>query len=413
MKNIVIIIFLSIGILSCQQNRKKNSETNPLLFNFEQSERFIDLMDYLEAKDSSGFAIEKLSDELISQNFQANSIDVVLNKKIDSLLSLSVYDDFSEITTSYVNDTTYEGREGYRMSFLFFPKTRINMSAGMSDIWATFWEKNNDAKVIQILNTIKREEKQITEKALSTSVELLPEGFNLPVVTEVIFCFDGNRGSFTNDSQIFMEMFDFPSDDFILERFINVLTHELHHIYYGNWFSNQLSTTNMSAKQEALFNYMEPIIFEGIAQQIDHNDKSDQAKYLFNHRPLIEDLFIEMTTSIRKIANSNEPLITFEEENGKIWDKRMDFLKKYLPEGYEDNTISNAPTIVYYIGYQLYNSILQKGGKKRLNFVIENYDCLLEEYNKIHSADLLIPKIPDDIVKLWKNSFKNTTSNKK
>lgn len=31
MKNIIIIIFLSIGLLSCQQNRKKNSETNPLL----------------------------------------------------------------------------------------------------------------------------------------------------------------------------------------------------------------------------------------------------------------------------------------------------------------------------------------------------------------------------------------------
>lgn len=31
MKNIVIIIFLFIGLLSCQQNKKKNSETNPLL----------------------------------------------------------------------------------------------------------------------------------------------------------------------------------------------------------------------------------------------------------------------------------------------------------------------------------------------------------------------------------------------
>ncbi len=115
-------------------------------------------MDYLEAKDSNGFAKEELSDELISQNFEANSLDIVLNRKIDSLLSLVVYDEFSKITSSYVNDTIYKGRDGYRMCFLFLPKTRIDMSAGMSETWATFWEKNRDAEVSKVLNKIKSEQ---------------------------------------------------------------------------------------------------------------------------------------------------------------------------------------------------------------------------------------------------------------
>ena len=403
----IFIIFTTVCILfSCQSE----NETAPLVFHFEQVERFIDVMDYLETKDSSGFAKEELSDELIRQNFEANRLDVVLNRKIDSLLSLSVYDEFSKITSCSVSDTIYKGRDGYRMSFLFLPKTRIRMSADMSENWATFWEKNHDAEVSKFLNKIKSEQNNISKKALSASSRLLPKDLTPPATTDVIFKLDNNQGSFTTDSQIFMEMFGFATDDLNIDRFTNVLAHEIHHIYYGYWFSNQLSSEKLSDKQEALFNYMKPILFEGIAQQFDHNGKSDEVKYLFNHRPVIEELFIEMTTSIRKIANSKEPLKTSEEENNKIWANRMFYLKKYRPNGYEESTIPNAPTLVYYLGYHLYNSILQKGGKERLDFVMENFDCLLEEYNKIYSTDLLIPKIPDDIVKLWKETFKKNNT---
>jgi len=408
MKKILIIFTTVCIILSCQSHK----ETAPLVFNFEQAERFIDVMDYLEAKDSSGFAKENLSDDMISQNFEANSIDVVLNRKIDALLSLSVYDEFSKITSSNVNDTIYKGRDGYRMSFLFLPKTRIDMPAGMSEQWATYWEKNHDEEVSKVLNKIKSEQERITKKALSASARLLPDDFTPPVTTEVIFCLDGNKGSFTTDSQIFMEMFGFPSDDFNIDRFTNVLTHELHHINYGYWFSNQLPSGNMSDKQEALFKYLKPLIFEGIAQQFTYNDYSDEVKLLYHDSLLIEELFTNMTTSVRKIANSNEPLKIFEEENNKIWENRKYFKNKYSPEGLKQIEFKYAPTLVYYVGYHLYNSILQKGGKERLDFVMVNFDCLLEEYNKIYSPDLLIPKIPDDIVKLWKESFKKTTSNK-
>ncbi len=240
---------------------------------------------------------------------------------------------------------------------------------------------------------------------------MLPKHITLPFTTDVIFKLDNNKGSFTTDSQIFMEMIGFATDDFNIDRFTNVLTHELHHIYYGYWFANQLPSKNMSDKEEALFNYMRPLIFEGIADQFTYKDYSEEVKLLYNDRLLIEELFTSMTTSVRKIANSNESLKIYEEENNKIWDSRMFYLKKYLPDGYEESTFNYAPTLVYYLGYHLYNSILQKGGKARLDFVLENFDCLLEEYNKIYSTDLLIPKIPDDIVKLWKESFKNTTSN--
>jgi len=408
MKKIFTFSSITCLIISCHSVKK----TTPLVFHFEQTERFMDVMNYLEAKDSNGFSKEKLSDELIRQNYEANSKDVVLNGKIDSLLALSVYDDFSEITSASVNDTIYKGRDGYRMSFLYLPKTRIDMSAGMSETWATFWEENHDAEVSNVLNKIKSEQKKITNKARRISARFLPKDISLPFTPEVIFKLDNNYGNFTNDSQIFIEMVGFVTDDFSIERFSNVLTHELHHIYYGYWFSNQLSFLKSSDKEQALANYMKPLIFEGIAQQIDYNDKSDEVKYLFNHRPLIEELFDEMITSIRKIAHSNKPLKIYDEEYNKIWTDKMFFLKKYLPDGYEKNTIPNAPTIVYYLGYHLYNSILQKGGKERLYFVIENFDCLLEEYNKIYSPDLLIPKIPNDIVKLWKEIFKNAMSKK-
>ncbi|MEM6631794.1 MAG: DUF5700 domain-containing putative Zn-dependent protease [Bacteroidota bacterium] len=406
MKKISLLTAVCV-LFSCHGHK----ESTPLVFNFEQAERFMEVMDHLEAKESSGFSKEKLSDELIDQHVESNRRDVVLNRKIDTLLSLSVYNDFSETISSYVKDTSYKGREAYRTSFLFLPKTRIDMSAGMSETWATFWEENHDAKVFHILNKIKSGQKEITKKSLSASTQLLPKDFTPPATTEVIFCFDSNRGSFTTDSQIFMEMFSFARDDFSIDQFTNVLSHELHHIYFGYWFTNQLPSKFKSEKQEALFNYMEPIIFEGIAQQINYDDYSDEVKSLYKDSLLIGELFQQMTTSIRKIASATDPHAVFEEENNKIWSNRMFFLNKYLPNGYKESTFPFAPTVVYYIGYHLYNSILQKGGKEKLNFVIENSDCLLEEYNKIYSTDLLIPTIPDDMVKLWKETFKKAGSN--
>ena len=91
----IFIIFTTVCILfSCQSE----NETAPLVFHFEQVERFIDVMDYLEAKDSSGFAKEELSDEFIE------SVTNNINDTLDRILMQGGIEpevDFKEIKSSF------------------------------------------------------------------------------------------------------------------------------------------------------------------------------------------------------------------------------------------------------------------------------------------------------------------------
>lgn len=403
MKRIVFIISIFLVLIGC-----KNSKETSLTFNREPAEKFIDVMNYIETKTENGFTNDETSQELIDQNFQSNSQDISLNQKIDSLLSLTIYNDLEKLTSSFIDTIEYKGREGYRIAFLNLPSRSIPMKGGLSEQWVEFWINNYDSKVIQFLQQIESQENIVTKDVLINCYKLLPENLEPITAVEVLFCFDGNRGSYAKDSTIIMDMLDFSN--FELSEFSHTLAHELHHIIYGQWLSEKLSEVNMTSKQEALLSYQKRIIFEGIAQQINYEDYSEQVKNLYNNEQLIVELFNEWIVSMREITKSEKPYDTFNHLHKEMWGNSMSKLKKYCPDIIEEETIPRRPTTDYYISYHLYHSIFHKGGLQKLNYVIENYDCLLEEYNNIYSEDLLIPRIPDDILEIWKNNFKSNNT---
>lgn len=394
-----LVICVVCIITSCKSKQK-----TVLSFNIEPAEKFIELIDYLESKSEAGFNSNIDSKELIKQQFELNRRDTLLIQKIEALLSLPVYNELGKITATYIDSIEYTGKEAYRLTFLNLPSSIPRMRGAVAEQWVDFWKKGFDKPAALLLQEIKSQEKKVIHTALNNCYNLLPDGipYNQPI--EVIFCFDGNRGSYAKDNTIVMDMLDFPSTD--ISHFNKVLAHELHHVIYGDWLHNDLLKINITIKNNALFKYQRRIIVEGIAQQITYPDYSNQVKNLYNNKALIEELFVDWINTMRQIAKSKQPNLDLQHINKEMWGSRSNkWLKKYVSNEIEEETFSRRPTTDYYISYHLYNAIYQKGGIKRLKYVVKNYDCLLEEYNNIYASDLLIPKIPSDVVSIWQNTF--------
>ncbi len=402
MKKIGLIIGLTLGffLVFCSFNKHKEIS---LTFNLQPAERFINLMNYLEKSNKNGFKNTQISQEAKNQNLQLNKKDVELAKKIDSLLSLPIYNDFSENMMALIDSTKYLGKEAYRNAFFSLPLECIRMRAGLPELWVKFWENDYNSKAVSFLSEIAKQKDEINKKVVNASLIFLPENIEAKKI-EILFCFDGNRGCFATEDKIIMDMLSFQ--DFDISKFSNILAHELHHILYNDYLSNYLSIDEKNQHQKALFSFQERIISEGIAQQINYKDYTNQVKALYNNEQLIKELYNEWITSMREISKSNNPVECYEKARSKMWNISEGKLKKYCTSKIESRTMSHRPTIDYYISYQLYNSILQKGGVKKLKYVIEYPDCLLKEYNNVYTETLLIPKIPDDIVDLWKTNFK-------
>ena len=78
-------------------------------------------------------------------------------------------------------------------------------------------------------------------------------------------------------------------------------------------------------------------------------------------------------------------------------------MEKYYPG--KIDSYAGRPTAMYYLSYNIYNSIFQTGGHDQLKYVIENPEKLLSVYNELYSESMLVPQIPDDVVALWQVNF--------
>ena len=125
---------------------------------------------------------------------------------------------------------------------------------------------------------------------------------------------------------------------------------------------------------------------------------------MYANRELLAELFDEWITLMRKMKGN-----VIEDEYAIAWDelgeRSYEWQKKYWPGNPDFIPQVCRPTVFYYVGYNLYNSINEYGGYEKLKYVIDNPEKLLLIYNELYTDSMLIPRIPDDVVELWQNNF--------
>ncbi|HCT30431.1 MAG TPA: hypothetical protein DIW31_06800 [Bacteroidales bacterium] len=408
-KNIIYIIVLTSLILSCSKPKytraKDSTNTYGIIdIDIKQTEKFYDLMNYLEKKSPTGF--NNLSTKPDKEKIESNFNDKVLINKIDSLTSLPIYRKFEKISISWVNKKRYSGKKSYKMAFMYLPFKQINMTAGMPEMWVRFWQNGLDKNVKPLLNYISSNREEFLRKVINkTNIYLPSEAADSTSKTNIFICIDGNRGSFQWDNNIVMDLLYY--NNFDTSAFTNTLCHELHHRYYVDWLNKNAPLKGITSKQRVLKAFQISLIEEGVAQQFNFVDKNEQSKTLYNNRQLIEELFNKLVALIREIETQKNIKKWYKTQSRQEFDYSMSLLKKYSPNGYDFRTIPNRPSITYYISYHLYNSIYESGGYDKLKYVIENPKELLNVYNSIYTPEFLIPKIPEDIVNIWRGNFRN------
>lgn len=78
-------------------------------------------------------------------------------------------------------------------------------------------------------------------------------------------------------------------------------------------------------------------------------------------------------------------------------------MRKFYP--HDITSYAHRPTVTYNLGFHIYNYIFEIGGHEMLMYAIENPDKLLSIYNELHTDAMLVPRIPDDIVRIWQENL--------
>jgi len=116
----------------------------------------------------------------------------------------------------------------------------------------------------------------------------------------------------------------------------------------------------------------------------------------------IVELFDEWIWLMRELKGDS-PQLAHSKYQESHYKNAIERKRKYYPG--EMTNEANRPTIEYYLSYNIYNSIFESGGHEKLMFVIENPAKLLLVYNELHTDSMLVPRIPDDIVILWRENL--------
>lgn len=395
MKNQLIFILIIFFFFSCN----KITETT-LILDSEPAEKFIDIIDYIEKTSSQKLILKERSKKEMITIFNRNKSDKTLNSKIENLLDLEAYIKLKQDAVAFIDTSEVKGEKAYKLAFFNLP-SRTRMRGDITVSWIDFWENNKNIKAAKFIKQLNKQKENIKNKAIRLSNKFYPSNIIKIDTIQTFFCLDGYRSSFTSNNVIYMDLITIT--DLNIERFTNILSHELHHINYSNWLSKKIELS--TDKQKAIFSLQRGFILEGIAQQINFNDYSQQVKNLYNNKELLIKLNEDFIESLIRINESKTPLDTYQEYNSNIWKKSFPLLEKYCTEEISDNTVQHRPTYKYYISYQLYKVIEKNGKNEEFEFVLEHPESLLEIYNNLKNDNNIIPKYSDQIVELWKNNL--------
>jgi hypothetical protein len=332
----------------------------------------------------------------LQATFDKNSKDEKLQALIDSLLDSRAY--FPNVIRGVRiwKHLEAEGKEAYRVAHTVLSEFYTGITGDMVSQWINYWDSENRYRLESALSELEANKNEIIESAKNACKPLLPTDFDMDIELEVHIMVDGNRGGLQFDNKIIID----ATDGLEFNEFIYTLKHELHHAYYSKWLTEK--TAKERKNERYLYWHQRNFIYEGIAQQLDYEGFSLGAKHMFANKELITELFDEWVSLVRDLKGDSAQ-VAYSAYWESHYENCVARMKKYYP--FEITTFANRPSIEYYLSYNIYNSILESGGQEKLKYVIENPDKLLSIYNELHTDSMLVPRIPDDIVAVWKNNL--------
>lgn len=391
----LITIICLCSVFSCTESNKGIRLTSNSL----PAEIFLDMFHSIEQCKNDSIKNDYLSTkECVLAGAEKNK-----RRLIDSLLKQPVYHELSKLAVSYLDSSILKGKNAYYIAFSKLPYDTIPMNGNLTRYWCqnidNSFIKNSISNINYIENNIKDIERQVNNYCVS----LLPN-YNYNKDISLISCIDGNRGSFAYNNNVVLDFID--SDFKELDRLTRTIAHECHHIVYNSWLADKYKIGMQKREfNEAMYSHQRRIIMEGLAQQINFSDYPSQVKELYNNRQLIKLLFDDWSNMLFSLKDSEDPLNFYKNWHNNMWKKSEKLLHEFVHGKINKETIPRRPTVDYYISYHLYKCISDYGGRQRLRYVINNPEFLLEEYNRVSCSNSLIPKIPNDVVDLWKNNF--------
>lgn len=387
-----VILFSCIFLLSLAYGKAQ------ITIHTEQIERFNELMKYSEQKAGGNLICRYANDIELQAAFDKNASDIRLNLLIDSLLNLDVYapEVVGNVKTQFPEA---KGKEAYRVAFTILSDFCVSMTAGMPEIWIDYWNSADRLRVDSALIGLKAKSNEIIEDLKVSCKALLPADVDMNAKFEIYIFADGNRSGFQFGNKITMDapdILDFPA-------FIYMLKHEMHHAYYREWFTEKSSNRERNENENYMYEYQKSFILEGVAQRLDY-DAADswELKQMYENEELITELFDEWITLFRALREDSLQTVISTYQESK-YEKAIERGKKYYPG--EDESHHFRPYAHYFLSYHIYNSIFEVAGQEKLKYVIENPDKLLLAYNELHSDSMIVPRIPDDIVRIWQENF--------
>ena len=356
-----------------------NSQNKYINIDISATERFYELMNYIENSNGKKLQNKQLSIEQISDIFNKNAKDSTRQIMIESLLETRPY------SHNYIEEVKCfdkSGKDAYRIVYnIIGDGITEYITSDMLKKWGNFW--NSKQRKMIDLKSLKNIESTINineEKFISN----LPEkAFNKSKYVTLYFTIDGNRSAYQEDSVIVFDLINNKIDD---NQFLESVTHELHHIYYSDWLEKNI-TSNPFDKD--LRDMQFAFIMEGVAQRINFDTYPDRIKKLYSNKELLQELMNDLKTG------------KFEMNH----DEEISMLNKYISSP-KEKEYSYRPSILYYLSYNIYRSIEKAGGKEMLEYVVENPKELISTYNKLYNEnDMLFEPFSDEFEQMWSGNL--------
>jgi len=377
-----------------------------------QIEAFHSLMQYIEQKAGGTLSCECSEGVDLQAVFERNRKDSTLNTLIENLLNSSVFYSPNHIRNVRVRldhddnaEATAHGREAYKIALTILPDFCVFITGGISFNLVDFWNHEHRARVDKAIVELKANQKEIAENVKQSLKVLLPNDIDMDTKINIHIIVDGNRDSHVFDNNIMMEMvWQLLHTGFEnLSQFINVLKHEMHHVFYIPWLAEK-TARDRNAGERFLFSYQRGFIIEGIAQRFNYDDKSPEVKQVFANRELIAELFDEWISLMRGMVGES-PQVAFQAYRESFETPARDRMRRFWSGNMDSIEWGYRPTVTYTLSFNVYNLIYESGGHEKLKFVIENPAKLLSVFNELHTECMIVPRVPDDIVMLWKNNL--------
>jgi len=381
-----------------------------ITINTAQIEAFHNLMQYIEQKAGRTLSCECLEGVDLQAVFDKNSQDSTLNVLIENLLNSSPYYlperlRFVGVWLTDDGEATAQGKHAYRIAFTILPDFCVRISGRMSETWIQYWNHEDRNQVDNSIGELKANQKEIIKNAKPGIKALLPDDVDMNAEINIHIITAGNAGDHMFGNDIMMDMIWWVLyESFDISRFTKVLKHEIHHVFYIPWLAERFGNKERNLGERLLWRYQESFILEGVASFFDFPLSSPEGKQMFANRELIAELFDEWTTVIRGLMGDSprKYFSIFQNEWGPVSVER---LKRFWPGDPDSIVFAGRPTVTYSVSHNIYLSILESGGHEKLKFVIENPAKLLSVFNELHTECMIVPRVPDDIVVLWKNNL--------